>query len=369
MKYKRMPIEIEAPEGFGYEKIDCNLSESSVTDRRLGDLGIDLDKLVLLYGDHKGRPELRELIGNGIGLGADDVLITSGAATALFILSTSFLEPGDHLVVMRSNYATNIETPRAIGADLSYLELKFENGFDLDLSELEKLITDRTRLVSLTYPHNPTGVMISEEKLRAIVGLIERKGTYLLVDETYRDMSFIPKLPVAATLSERVVSVSSMSKAYGLPGIRIGWILTKNPFLMETFLAAKEQICITNSVVDEEIAYRFLLRKNEFFAPVQAAIRKNFSIVKHFMESQELLEWVEPQGGCVCFPRIRKEVQVDPEKFHDILLDKYGTYVGRGHWFEQDARYLRIGYSWDKTEKLEKGLGNILKAIGEAAYR
>jgi aspartate/methionine/tyrosine aminotransferase len=368
MKYKRMPIEIEAPEGFGYENIDCNLSESSVTDQKLGDLGIDLNDLVLLYGDHMGKPELREHIAGEIGFARKDVLITSGAATALFILSTSFLEPGDHLVVMRSNYATNIETPRAIGADISFLELSFEDGFALDIDRLEKLITPKTKLVSLTYPHNPTGVMITEDKLKDIVALVERKNTYLLIDETYREMSFVPKLPVAATLSERVISVTSMSKAYGLPGIRIGWLITRNASLMETFLAAKEQICITNSVVDEEIAYRFLQQKEKYFAPIRQAIQGNFAVLKSFMEGQDLLEWVEPQGGCVCFPRIKADVKVDTERFHDILLNKYATYVGRGHWFEQDPRYLRIGYSWDKTEKLEKGLSNILKAIHEAGH-
>jgi aspartate/methionine/tyrosine aminotransferase len=322
----------------------------------------------LLYGDHKGRPELRELIASEVGFSLDDVLITSGAATALFILSTSFLEPGDHLVVMRSNYATNIETPRAIGADISFLELRFEEDFALDLDRLEQLITPRTKLVSLTYPHNPTGVMIPEEKLRAIVALIERKGAYLLIDETYREMSFVPKMPVAATLSDRVISISSMSKAYGLPGIRIGWLLTRNAALMETFLAAKEQICITNSVVDEEIAYRYLLQKEKHFAPIREAIRSNFAILKRFMDGQDVLEWVEPQGGCVCFPRIKASVRLDIDRFQDILLNKYATYLGRGHWFEQDPRYMRIGYSWDRTEKLEKGLGNILKAIGEASH-
>jgi aspartate/methionine/tyrosine aminotransferase len=94
--------------------------------------------------------------------------------------------------------------------------------------------------------------------------LVERKGTYLLLDETYRDMSFGEKLPIAATLSDRVISISSMSKSYGLPGIRIGWLISKNKSLMETFLAAKEQICITNSVVDEEIAFQYLQKKEQF---------------------------------------------------------------------------------------------------------
>jgi len=366
MRYRRMPIEIEAPEGFGYDKIDCNLSESSVTDQRLVDLGLDLGDLLLYYGDHRGKPELRELIAKDAGISTDEVMITSGAATALFILATSLLEKGDHLVVAKTNYATNIETPRAIGADISFLELKFESGFELDIAELDALITDKTKLVSLTYPHNPTGVLISEEKLKAIVELVERKGTILMMDETYREMSFSRKLPVAATLSESVVSISSMSKSFGLPGIRIGWISTRNKALMEIFLAAKEQICITNSVVDEEIAFRFLQRKEPLFAPIKEAIARNFAILRNFMGGQNLLEWVEPNGGCVCFPRIRKDITLDMKRFHDILLNTYGTYIGCGHWFEEDDRYLRIGYSWDKSEKLEKGLKNILRSIDEA---
>ncbi len=366
MLYKRMPIEIEAPEGFGYENIDCNLSESSFTDQKLSDLGINIQDLLLVYGDHKGKPELRELIAQEGHFTPDEVLVTSGAATALFILATSFLNKNDHIVIAKTNYATNLETPRAIGAKVSYLNLRFEDGFDLDIKALDKLITKRTKLVSLTYPHNPTGVLINEAKLKAIIELIERKGTYLLIDETYRDMSFGEKLPVAASLSDRVISISSMSKSYGLPGIRIGWIVSKNRQLMETFLAAKEQICITNSVVDEEIAYQYLLKKEQFFAPVRATILKNFDILKAFMANQDVLEWVEPQGGCVCFPRIKSHIHIDTDKFHDILLNKYATYVGRGHWFEEDARCIRIGYSWDTSDKLIKGLNNILKAIEEA---
>ncbi len=368
MLYKRMPIEIEAPEGFGYENIDCNLSESSFTDQKLGDLGININDLVLLYGDHKGKPELRELIAQDGHFTADEVLLTSGAATALFIVATSFLEKNDHIVVAKTNYATNIETPRAIGAEISYLNLRFEDGFNLDLKALDKLITKRTKLVSLTYPHNPTGVLINEAKLKAIIELMERKGTYLLLDETYRDMSFGNKLPVAASLSDSVISISSMSKSYGLPGIRIGWIVSKNKQFMETFLAAKEQICIANSVVDEEIAFQYLQKKEQFFAPVRDTILKNFSIIKDFMAHQNSLEWVEPQGGCVCFPRIKPEIDVNMDKFHDILLNQYKTYIGRGHWFEEDARYMRIGYSWDTSEKLLKGLNNILKAIEEAKH-
>ncbi len=365
MDFKRMPIEIEAPEGFGYDKIDCNLSESSFTDQRLGDLGISLENLVLYYGDHLGKPELRELIASESKMHASEVLITPGAAAALFMVSTSLLEKGDHMVVAKSNYATNIETPRTIGAQISYLPMKFDNRYTLDPDELDNLITEKTKLVSLTYPHNPTGVMIDEKTLRNIIRIIERKNCFLLFDETYREMSFVPKLPVAASLSDRVFSVGSMSKSFGLPGIRIGWVICRGRKMMETLLAAKEQMLITNSVIDEEIAFRYLNNKERIFSEVQKTIRANFDVLKDFMLNQEMLEWVEPQGGCICFPRIKKEISLDMKRFHNDLLHIHRTYVGRGHWFEEDDRHIRIGYSWETTEKLKRGLVNILKVINE----
>ena len=127
MRYRRMPIEIESPEQLGYETITNNLSESSVADRRLARpraRSADLDDRLLCYGDHLGDPVLRDAVAaGGDGLGADDVLVTPGAAAALFATATSLLEPGDHVVVVRTNYATNLETPRAIGADLDVVDL------------------------------------------------------------------------------------------------------------------------------------------------------------------------------------------------------------------------------------------------------
>src|SRR6476660_3430675 len=136
MRYRRMPIEVESPEQLGYDTIAYNLSESSVADRLLADLGIDvdLDELVLCYGDHLGDPVLREAVAaGGEGLRADDVIITPGAAAALFATATSLLEPGDHAVVVRTNYATNLETPRAIGADLDIVDLCFDDEWQLDI--------------------------------------------------------------------------------------------------------------------------------------------------------------------------------------------------------------------------------------------
>src|SRR6478672_9685165 len=191
MRYVRMPIEVESPEEYGYGNIRYNLSESSTADQSLNSLGLSVPNLTLLYPEHRGSKALRTLIvaGNSI-LGADDVLITSGAATALFICATSLLKPSDHLVVVRPNYATNLETPRAIGARMTCIDLSFEDEFRLDFARIEAAITAQTRIVSVTCPHNPTGVVLKEGELRRLVSLTEACRCYLLVDETYRDLSY-----------------------------------------------------------------------------------------------------------------------------------------------------------------------------------
>ena len=359
-----MPIEIESPEQMGYDNVKFNLTESSVSDVHYKDLDINLNELLLCYGHHVGKPELRELIAKEYkGIAGDDVLLTASAASALFMIATSLLSEKDHLIVIRPNYATNIETPRAIGCGISFVDLLFENKFGVDVDKIKALINPNTKYISITCPHNPTGTMISESTLKEIMKIAEDANCYLLVDETYRDLSLTNKLPLAASISDKVISVSSVSKAYGLPGIRIGWLITKNKQLQELFLAAKEQIFICNSVVDEEIAYRFLLKKDIYFDKIKKHIGKNYSILTSWMGNNKYMEWVEPSGGVVCFPRIKNSVKIDLVKFYDVLNTKYKTFVGPGHWFEMDDRYMRIGYGWPKAEEFQSGLKNIIASI------
>lgn len=365
ISYKRAPIEIESPEEFGYERIKYNLTESSVPDMMYADLELNLEDLPLSYTHHMGDPDLRQFIAQESGITEDNVLITAGAAAALFIIATSLLKASDHVVVLYPNYTTNIETPKAIGCRVEYLTLLFEEEFKLDLEKLEEIITPDTRLISLTYPNNPTGAMITEKKLKKIIDLVEFYDCYLLLDETYREMVFDTPLPIAASLSPRVISVSSMSKSFGLPGIRIGWLITQNNDLIEKFLAAKEQIFICNSVLNEKIAHSFLKRKKHFFSQIKKHIDTNFRIMKSWITTNNEFEWIEPAGGCTCFPRICSGETVDIQQFYTILNQRYKTFVGPGHWFGTDDRYMRIGYAWPSVQELEGGLRSITRAMKE----
>jgi aspartate/methionine/tyrosine aminotransferase len=368
VKYERMPIEVESPEEFGYDAIKYNLAESSVRDRSLTQLGIELGDLVLLYGEHMGHKGLLDLIaqassGPAGAVEPADVLVAFGAAQALFIIATTLLEKGDHLVVVRPNYATNIFTPRAIEADISYLELTFEDGWRVDVDKLMALTTPATKYVSITVPHNPTGQMMDEAELRRLVEIVEMRGCRLLVDETYREMTFGDMLPCAATLSDRAISVSSLSKTYGIPGIRTGWLVCRDRELMQTFLGAKEQIGICGSVVDEEIAYQALRQRDAWLPEIHGRIREALTITRDWMAGEELMEWVEPKGGVVSFPRIKPDVPVDVDEFYRVLTADFGTYVGPGHWFEQSRRHFRLGFGWPTLDELKNGLAGISGAL------
>ncbi len=361
-----MPIEIESPEELGYDAIANNLSESSYRDMRLGDHGIegDVSELLLQYGDHRGLPRLREQIAaDGAGLQADDIIITAGAASALFVIATALLGEGGHAVIAGPNYATNLETPRALGGEVDLLDLRFESDWALDHDRLRALLRPETRLVSLTYPHNPTGAMIDRDGLLRVAALVEKHGeARLLVDETYRELSYSDPLPMAASLSPRAISVSSMSKTFGLPGLRIGWLACRDAELGETLLAAKEQILICGSALDEEMAARVLEARPRILPAIRERTATHLGIVRDWMAAQDTFEWVEPMAGVVCMPRFRPEVEVDVDRFYESLLAEHGTYVGPGHWFDQDRRSFRLGFAWPERDELERGLAGLLAA-------
>lgn len=362
MRWRRMPMEAESPEEYGYDRIRANLAESSCRDRRFGELGLHLDDLVLLYGDHRGNPELRALLAAEAGLDPKGVLLAAGAANALFLVAITLLGREDHLVVVRPNYATNLETPFAIGCPVTHIDLSLEEGFRLDPARVAAAVRSNTRLISVTTPHNPTGTELDAQTLAALVALAEKTGCHLLVDETYREMAGL-SLPIAASLSDRAISVSSVSKTYGLPGIRVGWALSGDAALVERLLAAKEQIVLTGSVLDEAICYEVLRQKETLLPGIRAHIAAQREIVAAWMAAEPRLRWAPPTGGVVGFPRAAPGLNMP--RFYKTLLE-LGIFVGPGHWFDQDPRHFRIGWGWPLEAELRLGLDGISEALDEA---
>jgi len=360
---RRMPLE----KWFDKYQFEAryNLGESSVYWLSLEDVPLELLSMKKpRYGNHKGDPELRRIISDQYGgLSEDNILITNGASEAIFCAYYALLSPGDKVIIEHPNYSSNYEVPRSLGCKVELLELRFEDKFKLDLEELKSKVTDETKLVSLTHPNNPTGSMLSREELEKVVELIESRNCILLCDETYRDLAFSNKHPLAASLSPNVISISSMSKAYGVPGIRIGWLATQNKAVLESVLAVREQVTICNSVLGEEIAKLILGKQQRILQNLKPHIERNLEVVAEWMEAhKEVVEWVRPEAGVVCLPRIRSDRSIDPEKLYRYLIETLKTFLIPGRCFEMSNYYFRLGFG-GCYEELKEGLENLDYAL------
>ena len=187
----------------------------------------------------------------------------------------------------------------------------------------------------------------------------------LLVDETYRDLTHGSPLPMAATLSDRAISVSSMSKAYGLPGLRVGWAVCRDAALSETLLAAKEQMFICGATLDEAIAARVLADRARILAPILADVRARLAVVRDVdARVRTRSSGSSPRVVSSAWCGSRRTCEVDTGRFYDVLLARYGTYVGPGHWFEVDDRHFRLGFGWPTGAELRAGLSALERRRG-----
>lgn len=358
MWFKRMSLE-DWFDTWQY-RTRYDVGESAVKFLKVGDLALDLSEVELRYGHHRGHPQLRALVAEEYPpLTPDEMIVTSGAAEAIFSVAAALVGPDDHVVVEHPNYPSTYDVPRGLGCDVSLLPLRFEDAFKPDLDRLTSMVTSRTKLIVFTHPNNPTGSMISTDELEALVGFAESRRVHLLFDETYRHLSFGAPLPPAALLSPWAISVTSMSKCYGLPGIRMGWLATRSQIVLDGVLAVREQVTITNTALSEAIALSVLSRREDFLERARTHVATNFAIVRDWMATQGRLEWVMPEGGVVALPRFREDaLEGDPEHLYRQLAEDQEVFVVPGRCFEVDNRHFRLGFG-GTSDELRTGLGRI----------
>jgi len=363
MWFERMTLEVWFDDYQFQVKYD--IGESAVKFLTVEQLDIDLQDVALRYGYHTGQPRLRALLAEQYpGLTPEQIVVTAGASEANFAVVSAIVKPGDHVIVEHPNYPSLYDVPRSLGCDVDLFPLRFEDGFRPDVERLKAMVRPDTKLISFTHPNNPTGSMMSEEDLRELVAFVEERGIFLMFDETYREMDGGRSLPPAATLSDQVISISTMSKAYGLPGIRIGWAATQNQTILDALLTIREQVTICNNALGEVIAMHMLERREPFLEQALKHIAQNRAMVTTWMASQDVFEWVYPEAGVVSFPRFKDGVAIDPEAFYRLLVEKYETFAVPGRCFEMDNRYFRLGFG-ATTEEIKTGLANIERALAD----
>jgi len=329
-----------------------------------------LDELPLGYGSAAGDAALRQAIAATHDVDPEQVVVTVGGMHALFLLAFTLCTPGDEAVVAQPVFPLARHALLGVGAALQPLPLRFDEGYQPDLDALRALLTPRTRLVSLASPQNPSGVAWSADTLAAVVALVRERApdAWLLVDETYREASYGEAAinRSAVHLGPRVVSVASLSKCHGAPGLRIGWAISRDAALREALVTAKFNTVISCSPLDEALALQLLRQP---LAERRAALSANLAVTADWASREAgRIEWIRPDAGALCCLRLRAGVFGDAavERFH-AALPRHGVRVGRGPWFGESDRVFRLGFGLQTAPGLREALQALSSALDDAA--
>jgi aspartate/methionine/tyrosine aminotransferase len=324
-------------------------------------------RLGLGYVPTWGGDELRRAVASTYaGLQPEDVLAYAGAEEGLYWLMQEAAGPGDHVVVTVPNYQSMETLALATGAQVSGLALRPENDWALDLDDLNKLLRPATRLVAVNFPNNPSGAVPDPATFRALAGLCEDRGIRLFCDEVHRGLELDParRLPQAADLSPRAVSLNVMSKSYGLAGLRVGWLATRDRDLLARLERRKHYTSICNSAPGEFLTALALRHGERIQARNRAIIARNLPLFEAcFNRWPERFDWEPPQGGCICFPRYKGADGV--EAFCQSLVQEEGVFFAPASLFrsslaETPADRFRVGVGRANPEPALEALDRYL---------
>jgi aspartate/methionine/tyrosine aminotransferase len=304
------------------------------------------DDLRLGYTESTGDPELRAAIaGLYERVSPDEVLVFAGAQEAIFALHNVLLGPGDHAIVIRPAYQSLAEVAHAAGADVTRVDLREAEDWRLDPDEVRAALRPNTRLILVNEPQNPTGGLSDRPTFDRLVELAAEAGARLIVDEVYRFMEFdeADRLPAGADALEGGVSIGVMSKSFGLAGLRIGWVATRDRELLARLAAFKDYTTICASSPSEILALIALRARDRVLARNRAIVTANLPLLDSFFSRWAgTFEWVRPRGGTVGFPRLTADVPID--RFAEDLVRETGVLLLPGTVFADTGNHFRVGF-------------------------
>ncbi|MGO1590705.1 MAG: aminotransferase class I/II-fold pyridoxal phosphate-dependent enzyme [Ancrocorticia sp.] len=264
------------------------------------------ENLWLGYTTNEGDPALRAAIaGMYERVDADDVVCFAGAEEAIYLAMQVLLSSQDHAIAITPNYQAAETVPLSL-CEVTGVPLDADNDWALDLDAIRAATRSNTKVISVNFPNNPTGKVISHEDFAALVAFCEERGIYLFSDEVYRGVERDPAatLTQAVDLSEHALSLNVTSKSLGLPGLRLGWIACRDRDLLDKLVRAKHYTTICNSAPSEVLARIAVKARHAILARQRALLERNIPVFDTFFaEFPELFEWRAPDGGCVAFPR------------------------------------------------------------------
>jgi len=350
----------------------CASDMESMTIRELVALADDDDRqsweeLHLGYTETFGAPDLRHAIAATYELTEESGVLTfAGAEEGIFTAMQVLLGPDDHAIVITPNYQAAETVPGSI-CEVTGVALEADNNWNLDLEKVRDAIRENTKLISINFPHNPTGKVLDHDTFTELVAMARDRGLYIFSDEVYRllERSDDIRLPQVADVYERGLSLNVMSKAYGLPGLRIGWVATQDRGILRKMERAKHYLSICNSAPSEVLALIALKSRETILKRNRHLVKENLALMdRFFADFSTLFDWSIPDGGCIAYPRYDGPDGV--ELFCQGLVEQVGVLLLPASVYRSDLTPVptdrfRIGYGRSNTAEGLEVLRNYLE--------
>jgi len=358
MKFPR--FDMERMQSVWEYKVKYDLSESGVEALTLDEITRDPKELLktrLGYAEGVGREATRTLIaGIHPGHDADEVMITTGTSEANFLALASLVSPGDEVVVVMPNYMQVHGVATALGARVREVWLREERAWTIDLDALAAAVNARTRVICVCQPNNPTGQILSQAEVQAIVRIADREGVWILSDEVYRGAERSAEESASFSgRAERIVVTGGLSKVYGLPGLRVGWLVASRE-RVEAALEIKDYTTIAPATLSEALAEIALERRKQLLERARFLINERWPLLEDWAAGHSrVLHWTPPAAGAICF--FSYQYPIDSMALVDRLIREYSTMIVPGIHFRAE-RHLRIGFGMT-ARVLHSGLSAI----------
>lgn len=331
-----------------------------------GDTGSRIQQILdmrLTYGAIPGSLSLREgITGLYETMGPENILVMNGGSASNFLTFYALVEPGDHVISVNPTYQQLYSIPESFGARVDLLELKPEEGFLPDPGKIAGMITPETKMICLNNPNNPTGALMGKDLLEEIVEVARSVDAWILCDEVYRMLVHEQDLhiPAMADLYEKGISVGSMSKAFSLAGLRLGWIAGSEDLIHECMLK-RDYTNISCGMIDDYLAALAMKEKDAILERNLGIIRSNIAILDEWVKGEPRIDYVKPRAGTTAF--INYDYHVPSREFCTRLIELNGTFVVPGDCFGRE-NWIRVGYAFDPAV-LEAGLKGISTLLRE----
>lgn len=304
------------------------------------------NQLNLGYTETKGCPLLREEISKLYGhpIDRERVLCFAGAEEGVYCYFQSLLEAKDHAVVVTPCYQSLESLPSTL-CSITKVQLHYSNRWELDVGKIADAIRPNTKVLVVNFPHNPTGALITKDTQLALIELARKQGLWIFSDEVYRLLEVNPsdRLPPFASIYEKGISLSVMSKAYGLAGLRIGWIACQDANLLGKMNEIKHYLSICNSGPSEVLSLIGLRASDKIHERNRRLMQDNLQQFDRFFEEyQSWFEWIRPKGGCIGYPLFKGHIPI--EKIADDLLQQFGVLILPGTIYDDTSHHFRVSF-------------------------